>query len=92
VPQLFTDEELERIHDEMRPHLQQAGGGAPPTVRNLFAAFTARTRARLHMIICFSPVGDAFRRRLRLFPALVNCCTIDWFSRWSAEALTSVRG
>jgi len=45
VPQLFTDEELERIHEEMRPHLQQAGGGAPPTVRNLLAAFTARTRA-----------------------------------------------
>ena len=26
-----------------------------------------------------SPIGDAFRRRLRMFPSLVNCCTIDWF-------------
>jgi dynein heavy chain len=88
VPQLFTEEELERIHEEMAPHLQQAG--TPQTPRNLIAAFTARTRARLHMVLCFSPVGEPFRRRLRLFPALVNCCTIDWFSEWSAVALASV--
>ena len=37
-----------------------------------------------------SPMGDAFRNRLRMFPALVNVCTIDWFSDWPAEALASV--
>lgn len=26
-----------------------------------------------------SPVGDSFRSRCRMFPSLVNCCTIDWF-------------
>ena len=25
-----------------------------------------------------------------MFPALVNCCTIDWFKEWPAEALYSV--
>lgn len=25
-----------------------------------------------------------------MFPALVNCCTIDWFREWPAEALASV--
>ena len=25
-----------------------------------------------------------------MFPALVNCCTIDWFREWPAEALSSV--
>jgi hypothetical protein len=35
-----------------------------------------------------SPVGDAFRDRLRKFPSLVNCCTIDWFSSWPVEVLT----
>ena len=35
------------------------------------------------------PVGEAFRRRLRNFPAIANCCTIDWFQSWSEEALTS---
>ena len=34
-----------------------------------------------------SPIGDAFRSRLRKFPSLVNCCTIDWFQSWPADAL-----
>ena len=37
-----------------------------------------------------SPIGDAFRRRLRMFPSLVNCCTIDWFRAWPADALDAV--
>jgi dynein heavy chain len=37
-----------------------------------------------------SPIGEDFKRRLRMFPSLVNCCTIDWFLPWPKEALTSV--
>ncbi len=37
-----------------------------------------------------SPVGEAFRTRCRMFPSLVNCCTIDWFTEWPREALLSV--
>ena len=35
-------------------------------------------------------VGDSFRGRLRMFPSLVNCSTIDWFSGWPEDALHSV--
>ena len=42
------------------------------------------------MVLVFSPVGDSFRRRLRTFPTLVNCTTIDWFLPWPEEALISV--
>ena len=35
------------------------------------------------------PVGDTFRRRLRNFPAIVNCTTIDWFQSWPEDALNS---
>lgn len=45
----------------------------------LFAFFVSRCRENLHIIIAFSPIGDAFRNRLRQFPSLINCCTIDWF-------------
>ena len=42
------------------------------------------------VIYFYSPIGEVFRARLRQFPALVNCCTIDWFSPWPQEALQSV--
>ena len=45
----------------------------------LFAFFVQRCRDLFHIVIAFSPIGDAFRNRLRQFPSLVNCCTIDWF-------------
>ncbi len=37
-----------------------------------------------------SPIGEVFRRRIRMFPALVNNCTIDWFDPWPEEALYGV--
>lgn len=37
-----------------------------------------------------SPVGPLFRQRLRQFPSLVNCSTIDWFHPWPTDALKSV--
>lgn len=40
--------------------------------------------------MCFSPIGDSFRNRVRNFPSLVNCTTIDWFSEWPKDALQSV--
>ena len=43
-----------------------------------------------HGWVSCSPIGEIFRARLRQFPALVNCCTIDWFSEWPDEALQSV--
>jgi dynein heavy chain len=37
-----------------------------------------------------SPAGDKFRQRCRMNPALINCCTIDWYDEWSQEAMLSV--
>ena len=37
-----------------------------------------------------SPVGDNLKIQCRQFPALVNCCTIDWFENWEGSALESV--
>ena len=48
----------------------------------VFNHFISRVRNNLHVVLCMSPVGDAFRTRCRMFPSLVNCCTIDWFTEW----------
>ena len=52
--------------------------------------FIKRVRANMHICLAFSPIGSAFRDRLRKFPALVNCCTIDWFFAWPKDALIAV--
>jgi len=49
------------------------------TPLELFAFFVARCRKNLHIIIAFSPIGDAFRNHIRQYPSLINCCSIDWF-------------
>lgn len=47
---------------------------------NCWKFFIDRVKKNLHMTLCFSPVGDAFRNRARKFPALINCTVIDWFT------------
>ena len=42
------------------------------------------------MVVAMSPLGEVFRSRLRNFPSLVTCCTLDWFSEWPEEALLGV--
>jgi dynein heavy chain len=37
-----------------------------------------------------SPVGESFRNYCRMFPALINNTTINWFMRWPEDALAEV--
>jgi dynein heavy chain len=88
VPNLYAVEDDETIttackQDCIRKRLQ-------PTKLNIFACYLSRVMANLHLILCFSPLGEAFRNRLRMFPSLVNCSTVDWFAEWPREALHSV--
>lgn len=64
--------------------------GIPLTKSNMYERFLKRVQSNLHVVLAFSPVGDAFRNRLLHFPSLVTCCTIDWFTEWPAEALAGV--
>ena len=57
---------------------------------NMFTCYLGQVRRNIHMVIAMSPLGEIFRARLRKFPSLVNCCTIDWFSEWPEEALLGV--
>ncbi len=46
-------------------------------------------RTFLHVVWCSSPIGTAFRERLRQNPSIVNCCTIDWWVTWGLGGLLS---
>mmetsp|Transcript_22006 Transcript_22006/g.10349 ORF Transcript_22006/g.10349 Transcript_22006/m.10349 type:complete len:93 (+) Transcript_22006:3779-4057(+) len=56
----------------------------------LWEYFIDKVRMNLHIILCFSPVGEAFRIRARKFPGLINCTSIDWFHAWPRTALVNV--
>ncbi|XP_025602682.2 dynein axonemal heavy chain 1-like [Athalia rosae] len=88
IPNIYATEELEIIYQVMRGPTQEAG--LPLTRSNLFSAYLKVVRSNLHTVVMMSPLGEIFRARLRQFPALVNCSTIDWFSAWPAAALESV--
>ncbi|KAJ1619592.1 P-loop containing dynein motor region D3-domain-containing protein [Pavlovales sp. CCMP2436] len=68
----------------------EGGKGAERTSAQLWALFVQLVQARLRIVLALSPVGPSLRGRLRNFPSLVNCCTVDWFAPWPKEALASV--
>lgn len=84
VPNLFPSDEKKRILEEISA---QTPAGLTPNQKYSF--FVNKCKENLHLCICMSPVGEVFRRRLRTFPTLVNCTTIDWFLPWPEEALKS---
>ena len=64
--------------------------GIPDTKEAIFQFFLQRVKQKLHVVLSTTPAGTSFRRRCRLYPPLINCCTIDWFDKWPLDALQSV--
>lgn len=90
VPNLFAADERAEIYEAVQPLARAAGRGKDLPPAELWAYFIERVKANLHIVLAMSPIGEAFRDRLRKFPSLVNCCTIDWFTSWPADALEAV--
>ncbi|GFH31516.1 uncharacterized protein HaLaN_30577, partial [Haematococcus lacustris] len=85
VPNLFDVGEALAIGEAVRSKAKAVRMDSSRA--DLFAYFVQEVRRNLHVVLCFSPVGDAFRERLRKFPSLVTCTTIDWFTVWPDDAL-----
>jgi hypothetical protein len=88
IPDLFTPDELEQIFSSLRPLAKAAM--VPNTPKALIKYFMNRVRDNLHVVLCFSPMGDRLRTQCNRFPALINCSQIDWFHPWPKEALVRV--
>lgn len=92
IPGLVPKDERELwIADARNDYVKEKQlGNVDPPVNELWQYVIDRIRDNLHIMLCFSPVGQKFRDRARKFPALFNECTIDWFLPWPEEALVSV--
>jgi dynein heavy chain len=88
IPDLFAKDELDEKINKIRSEAKSQGIEDSPNT--LFQFFVDKVRKNLHIGLCFSPVGEAFRVRGRQFPGLINSTTIDWFHEWPEDALVGV--
>ncbi|KAK5607192.1 Dynein heavy chain 8, axonemal [Crenichthys baileyi] len=90
VSNLFAKDEIQEITQNLVPIMKKEFPRLPPTFDNLYEYFIARAKKNLHVVLCFSPVGQRFRCRCQKFPGLISGCTMDWYSPWPSEALVAV--
>lgn len=82
MPGLYGDEEEAALCESLKATFTDAHAGRPPAdPEALLAFFVGRVRANLHVVLCMSPAHPRTRLRLRMYPVLAACCTIDWFSK-----------
>jgi len=75
VPNLFPPDEKDRIIGDVREYA--ASIGKPLSKDSVYQVFIACVQANLHVVLSMSPVGEAFRRRCRMFPSLINCWSVN---------------
>jgi dynein heavy chain len=90
VPGLFTREETEAIHGEVRARASLERVLLGETAHDAQAFYQQRVMQNFHVVLTFSPVGSNFRSKSRAYPGLISGCNIDWFFAWPDEALAAV--
>uniref|UniRef100_A0A8C0URF6 Dynein heavy chain 5, axonemal-like n=1 Tax=Cyanistes caeruleus TaxID=156563 RepID=A0A8C0URF6_CYACU len=90
VSNLFARDEIGEITQDLIPAMKKEYPRLSLTGENLYNYFLARVRNNLHVVLCFSPVGEKFRTRALKFPGLISGCTMDWFQHWPKDALVAV--
>ena len=88
VPRLLSADECNAAFKKMQDHFHE--NDVPAVQSAMHAALMQRARDNIHVVLAMSPTSAAFRTKCTDFPALLNCCTMDWFAPWPATALTAV--
>jgi dynein heavy chain len=88
IPNLYPQEEKEKLIQTLIPIVQQPSESLDQAA--VYKRYVERVRSNLHIIMSMSPIGESLRIRCRQFPALVDCCTVDWYNAWPPEALYEV--
>ncbi|KAM7329251.1 hypothetical protein ACRRTK_010864 [Alexandromys fortis] len=94
VPNIFPADEKAELVEKMQTAARTEGEKIEVTPLSMYNFFIERPwwkgTNQAYLSLAMSPIGDAFRTRLRMFPSLINCCTIDWFQSWPTDALELV--
>uniref|UniRef100_A0A8C6RT96 Dynein axonemal heavy chain 3 n=1 Tax=Nannospalax galili TaxID=1026970 RepID=A0A8C6RT96_NANGA len=91
VPNIFPADEKAELVEKMQTAARTEGEKIEVTPLSMYNFFIERKGTNeAYFSSAMSPIGDAFRNRLRMFPSLINCCTIDWFQSWPTDALELV--
>jgi dynein heavy chain len=89
VPNIYAEQsDKDAIINAVRAEVMTKYGNLMES--NVMKVYLNRVQKHIHVVLAMSPLGGAFINRLRMFPSLVNCCTLDWFSEWPEDALESV--
>jgi len=87
IPNLYKDKEDEgMIIEAMRDNPINKNKGENEIMND----FLNMCKENIHIVLAVSPIGEDIKRRLRMFPSLVNCCAINYFLPWPQQALHSV--
>ncbi|VVC44482.1 Dynein heavy chain, domain-2,Dynein heavy chain domain,Dynein heavy chain, P-loop containing D4 domain,P- [Cinara cedri] len=90
IPNLFNLDEQQNILEMVRFAAQGGNRNLDIAPLIVFNYFINRCKQNLHICLCFSPIGSTFKNLLRLYPSMVNCCTVDWFRDWPDDALEMI--
>ncbi|XP_062828664.1 dynein axonemal heavy chain 14 isoform X3 [Anolis carolinensis] len=88
VADLFEKDELDNIITPLTSSAEKSKHSNK--IEDVYSFFLQRVRCNLHVVLTISPAGIVFRQRCRTYPAIVNCCTVDWYKDWPEEALCHV--
>jgi dynein heavy chain len=77
------------VSEKMRP-IAAANNLDLISTNELFDYFVTLVKERLHVVLCFSPVGVLLRKAIRKMPSVISCCSLNWFTAWPKKALKSV--
>ncbi|XP_059216601.1 dynein axonemal heavy chain 3 isoform X2 [Stomoxys calcitrans] len=90
LPNLYQMEDKATIMENMTNLAKQLAKNIEPIPSEMHAFYIERVREQLHVALAFSPIGESFKERIRMYPSLINCCTIDWYMPWPVDALERV--
>ena len=88
IPNIFSTEERDKIVGELRPKIAELK--RDESRESIYIFLVERIRKNLRICLCMSSNEQAFKTRCRNFPALINCCQINWFMPWPSSAILSI--